>query len=61
MSKKPEGMVEINGYVPKDLKLEFKTVCTSKEKSMGEVLTSLIEAWLGKRDYPPTAKEERND
>jgi hypothetical protein len=57
MSKKPEGMVEINGYVPKELKLEFKTVCTAKEKTMGEVLAELMEAWLGKKPYPPTSKE----
>jgi hypothetical protein len=61
MSKKPEGMTEINGYVPKELKREFKTVCTSKEVSMGEVLTALIEGWLGKKDYPPKAQEESTD
>ncbi len=50
-------MVEINGYVPKELKLEFKTICTAKEKTMGEVLADLMEAWLGKKPYPPTSKE----
>jgi hypothetical protein len=28
---------------------------------MGEVLTALIEGWLGKKDYPPKAQEESTD
>jgi hypothetical protein len=52
-SKKPEGMVELNGYVPKDLKREFKLACTAQDKTMGEVLTELIQNWLAKQKEPP--------
>lgn len=48
-SKKPEGMVELNGYIPKELKREFKTLCTAQEKTMGEVLTDLIQAWVSQQ------------
>lgn len=48
-AKKPEGMVELNGYVEKDLKREFKTACTSQDRTMGDVLSELIREWLSKQ------------
>ncbi|MGB3239283.1 MAG: hypothetical protein WBB29_13375 [Geitlerinemataceae cyanobacterium] len=45
-TKKPEGMVELNGYIPKELKREFKLACTAVDRTMGEVLTELVQNWL---------------
>ncbi|WP_226582762.1 hypothetical protein [Microseira wollei] len=45
-TRKPEGMVELNGYVPQELKREFKVACTAIDRTMGEVLTELIQNWL---------------
>ena len=45
-TKKPEGMVELNGYIPKDLKREFKLACTAMDRTMGDVLTELVQNWL---------------
>ena len=45
-TKKPEGMVELNGYVPKELKREFKLACIAQDRTMGDVLTELISIWL---------------
>ena len=47
--KKPEGMVELNGYIEKDLKRKFKTQCTYLDRTMGEVLSELIKEWLQKQ------------
>ncbi|MDY6781198.1 MAG: plasmid partition protein ParG [Cyanobacteriota bacterium] len=44
--QKPEGMVEINGYIPKELKREFKLACIAVDRTMGDVLTELVEKWL---------------
>lgn len=48
-SKKPEGMTEINGYVPKELKTEFKKACVSADRTMGDVLAELMREWLDKQ------------
>jgi hypothetical protein len=47
--KKPEGMVELNGYVPKELKTEFKKQCVAVERTMGDVLAELMREWLAKQ------------
>lgn len=56
-TKKPEGMVELNGYIEKDLKREFKTECTAQDRTMGDVLSELIRDWLQKTKAK--AKEDR--
>jgi hypothetical protein len=48
-AKKPEGMVELNGYVPKELKTEFKKACVSVDRTMGDVLAELMKEWLEKQ------------
>jgi hypothetical protein len=48
-SKKPEGMTEINGYVPKELKTEFKKQCVALDRTMGDVLAELMREWLEKQ------------
>jgi hypothetical protein len=48
-SKKPEGMTEINGYVPKELKTEFKKQCVALDRTMGDVLAELMSEWLKKQ------------
>ena len=48
-SKKPEGMVELNGYVPKELKTEFKKACVDIDRTMGDVLAELMQGWLNKQ------------
>jgi predicted DNA-binding protein len=47
MAKKtPEGKTELCVYVDKDLKLRFKVACTQQDRTMGDVVTELIENWL---------------
>jgi hypothetical protein len=48
-SKKPDGMTEINGYVPKELKIEFKKQCVAIDRTMGDVLAELMRDWLEKQ------------
>ena len=48
-SKKPDGMTEINGYVPSDLKVEFKKMCVDQRRTMGDVLAELMRDWLDKQ------------
>ena len=50
MSKKPAGMVELNGYIPRELRRKFKTKCSELEMTMGKVLTELIQEWLEKQE-----------
>ncbi|MGD2182720.1 plasmid partition protein ParG [Lusitaniella coriacea] len=45
-TKKPKGMVELNGYIPKETKREFKLACTAIDRTMSNVLTELVENWL---------------
>ncbi|GEM_PF-1461267 len=46
MSKKESGMSELNGYIPKALKLKFKSLCAASDRSMSEVLAELIAQWI---------------
>ncbi|MDY6940249.1 MAG: plasmid partition protein ParG [Cyanobacteriota bacterium] len=48
-TKKPQGMVELNGYIPKELKREFKVACTAADRTMGDVLTELVQTWLNEQ------------
>jgi ParG len=52
-TRKPEGMVELNGYVPQELKREFKLACTAIDRTMGDVLTELIQNWLQEQKKEP--------
>lgn len=50
MSKKDPGMSELNGYIPKELKLKFKSLCAAQDLSMSEVLVELISEWIKLQD-----------
>lgn len=50
MSKKDPGMSELNGYIPKELKLKFKSLCAAQDLSISEVLVELISAWIKLQD-----------
>lgn len=39
-------MSELNGYIPKALKLKFKSLCAASDRSMSEVLAELIAQWI---------------
>lgn len=41
-----EDLEDVKGYVPKSLKLEFKTLCTLKRVKMRSVLFQLIYEWV---------------
>lgn len=45
-------MAELNGYVPKELKRDFKILCAAQERSMSEVLTELIQGWINANKFP---------
>lgn len=51
MSKKvPEGHSELSLYVPKDIKIQFKSRCAKYERTMSDVTKELIEKWLKEND-----------
>lgn len=52
MSKKDSGMSELNGYIPKELKLKFKSLGADRDLSMSEVLVELILEWIKLQDNP---------
>lgn len=41
-----EDLEDVKGYIPKSLKLEFKTLCTLKQIKMRSVLFKLIYEWV---------------
>lgn len=41
-----EDSEDVKGYVPKSLKLHFKTLCTLKRVKMRSVLYQLINEWV---------------
>ena len=41
-----EDSEDVKGYVPKSLKLHFKTLCTLKRVKMRSVLYQLIHEWV---------------
>ena len=43
MAKIPANMAELNGYIPKDLKRRFKSLCVDADRSMSDVLVELID------------------
>jgi hypothetical protein len=60
MGKKSPDMAEINGYISKELKRKFKTVCAAADRSMSDVLIELIEGWIeeqeAQKNNPPAGK-----
>ena len=61
MSKKDPGMAELNGYVPKELKLKFKSLCAAQDKSMSEVLVELITDWINEQEDEEDTLSSRDD
>ncbi len=43
-------MSELNGYIPKELKLKFKSLCAVQDRSMSEVLVELITNWINEQE-----------
>lgn len=41
-----EDSEDVKGYIPKSLKLHFKTICTLKRVKMRSVLHQLISEWV---------------
>lgn len=39
-------MSELNGYIPKALKLKFKSLGAACDRSMSEVLAELMQEWI---------------
>ncbi len=60
MAKIPANMAELNGYIPKDLKRRFKSLCVDSDRSMSDVLVELIEGWIAdqeaQKNNPPAKK-----
>ena len=44
-----EDSEDVKGYIPKSLKLHFKTLCTQKRVKMRSVLYELINDWVQKQ------------
>jgi hypothetical protein len=44
-----EDSEDVKGYIPKSLKLQFKTLCTLKRVKMRSVLYQLINEWVQAR------------
>ena len=41
---------QVSGYVPKELALRFKILCTSEEISQSEALEEAVAIWIQKRE-----------
>lgn len=41
---------QVSGYVPKELALRFKVLCTSEEVSQSEALEEAIALWMQKKE-----------
>lgn len=41
---------QVSGYVPKELALRFKVLCTSEEVSQSEALEEALTLWIQKRE-----------
>jgi hypothetical protein len=41
---------QVSGYVPKELALRFKVLCTSEEMSQSEALEEAIALWMQKKE-----------
>ena len=45
--------MQISGYVPRELGLDFKVVCTAKQITHSEALEEMIKKWLQENDQFP--------
>lgn len=43
-------MAELNGYIPKELKVKFKTLCAAQDRSMSDVLVEIITEWINQQE-----------
>lgn len=51
MTKKiPDNQSELSLYIPKEMKLKFKSICAVKELSMSEVVKTLIQGWINENE-----------
>src|SRR3712207_7804502 len=41
---------QMTAYVPKDISVKFKTLCTAKQLEQSEVITSLIVRWIEEQE-----------
>jgi hypothetical protein len=41
---------QVSGYVPKELALRFKVLCTSEEMSQSEALEEAIALWMQRKE-----------
>ncbi len=41
---------QIFGYIPKDLALKFRTLCTAKELEQSEVIEMLVRKWVSEEE-----------
>ncbi len=41
---------QVTGYVRKQLAVKFKTICTSEEREISEVLEELIDKWVTNKE-----------
>ena len=46
LSDSDEDSEDVKGYIPKSLKLHFKTLCTLKRVKMRSVLYQIIHEWV---------------
>ncbi|XGV97734.1 MAG: hypothetical protein ACAF41_02100 [Leptolyngbya sp. BL-A-14] len=43
-------VAELNGYIPKELKVKFKTLCAAQDRSMSDVLVEIITEWIHQQE-----------
>jgi hypothetical protein len=54
MSKRvPEGHSELSLFIPREMKVTFKSMCALRETTMSEVVKQLIANWIQeqRKDY----------
>lgn len=49
---------QVSGYVPKELALRFKILCTSEELSQSEALEEAIALWMQKKENSKHASSD---
>lgn len=51
-----DEIVSIKVNLRKALRLRFKVLCTQNEINMSDVVSGLIERWVGEHEQPPSSK-----
>lgn len=59
MPKIPSNMTEISAYIDKDVKRRFKLACTVIDKTMSEVMVSLVDTWLKEQENGKQETKEK--